>query len=757
MRYEGTVEKILFEKHDFYILSMDILKYGKKVVTGQVSMLKVEKGVTFIFEAEEQNHLKYGKQLSITKAPIFESVEKWNADMIFSTLSSMGVSSFLIDKIRDRWGSQTPNVFSSKANFDKEASFLSEDISSFLWKNWEKVFIYNEFLSCLYDLSVPSSAIEKIWKTHQENVQKILYENPWKLIRFSGVDLKVADAVAERLQIQDKTPRNSYAILERLREASLQGDLFLTATQMIDLVKNKMTKQEIAQALKRGELDDLFVLDRDKKPTLIYEHQNYKTERESLFLIEKKQEHAKIDEKDLRRRLSSVGNHAKKAIAINQPIFDCLLAAVGDVSQIQLTEKQIEGVAHAVLSPISILTGLPGTGKSTSLKTTYKLIMDLGYSCLLAAPTGVAAKRLSVLTGGEGKTIHKAFQGRPATNEKTEGDSYLGFTERLQNTAKNVDFFEQDKWAFDFKHNPYKVDYLIVDESSMLDQNLFYRILKSTAFETRIIFVGDAEQLPSVGAGNVLRDLIDSNKFPTTYLDQIFRQKETSGIVTFSHDICKGRIPTFDGNSDVFFTEEIDEKKILSSIVEKSLELYEGRQNFQAISPKHLGVVGVTNLNRNLREKINPHTTKQIRVGKEYLKQGDRIMVTKNNYDYELFNGDIGKIDSIDTSTEEVTIKIFDIVDRLVVLPLKEVSSLLRLSYCTTVHKCQGLEFDHILMPILNSFSVQLQKNLLYTAITRAKKKVYLFGEKTALERAIKNDSQNTRNSKLCDLLKRMI
>ena len=190
--------------------------------------------------------------------------------------------------------------------------------------------------------------------------------------------------------------------------------------------------------------------------------------------------------------------------------------------------------------------------------------------------------------------------------------------------------------------------------------------------------------------------------------------------------------------------------------METAFELYESRKNFQVISPKHLGIVGVTNLNRNLRDKINPHTTKQIRIGKEYLKQGDRIMVTKNNYDYDLFNGDIGKIDSIDTSTEEVTIKIFDIVDRLVVLPLKEISSLLRLSYCTTVHKCQGIEFDHILMPILNSFSVQLQKNLLYTAVTRAKKKVYLFGEKTALERAIKNDSQNTRNSKLCDLLKRV-
>jgi exodeoxyribonuclease V alpha subunit len=424
---------------------------------------------------------------------------------------------------------------------------------------------------------------------------------------------------------------------------------------------------------------------------------------------------------------------------------------------LKLADHQLEGAVSALVDPVSVLTGLPGTGKTTTLKVVVKVLQDANVPFLLVAPTGIAAKRLTSVTGAEASTIHRAFGAKGMETDDERESTYAGIVGSSgQGVAEDgsKEFWEHSS------NNPHPAKVVIVDESSMVDQHLLFRLLTCTAKTCRLVFVGDADQLPSVGPGNVLRDLISSELFPVTALREIFRQDEASDIVIAAHAINRGDKPEFEkGSKDFVFAEVRNEHQILDTITATVQKLYEKRANFQVLSPRHSGTLGVTNLNLRIRELLNPKTPglREMRLGQETVREGDRVMVSKNNYRYEIFNGDVGKVMSLDQKEKIVAMKIHGPPVMQVHMKFKDAPQYLRMAYCVTVHKSQGQEYDVILMPWSNSFRFQLQRNLLYTAITRARKKVILVGHPEALKKAVDNNKVDARNTLFPDRLRELL
>jgi hypothetical protein len=384
---------------------------------------------------------------------------------------------------------------------------------------------------------------------------------------------------------------------------------------------------------------------------------------------------------------------------------------------------------------------------TTLLRVVVKVLQDAGVSFLLVAPTGIAAKRITSVTGAEASTIHRAFGARGARNEDGRESTYAGI---VGDAVATVDADGSDEyWSFSTMR-PHPARVVVVDESSMMDQHLLFRLLSCTVSGCRLVFVGDAAQLPSVGPGNVLRDLVSSEKFPVVDLREIFRQDEASDIVIAAHAINSGSVPTFEeGSRDFTFVEVRDEARVLETIIATVEKLYARRANFQVLSPRHKGILGVTNMNLRIRELLNPKTPglREMRLGSETVREGDRVMVSKNNYRYEIFNGDVGKVTRLDERSKTVSVKIHGPPVMQVQMPFRDAPEHLRLAYCVTIHKSQGQEYDVILMPWVGGFHFQLQRNLIYTAITRARKKVILVGHPEALKKAVQNNKIDARNT----------
>jgi len=343
-------------------------------------------------------------------------------------------------------------------------------------------------------------------------------------------------------------------------------------------------------------------------------------------------------------------------------------------------------------------------------------------------------------------TVHRAFGAKGRIEEDEDLASYTGVIK----TAKKQGFDEslKQEWGFD-EENPHPAQFIIVDESSMLDLHMLYRLLLGTRKDCHVVFVGDPYQLPSVGSGDILRDLVSTNVFNHTHLDEIFRQQNTSGIVLAAHDTHHGVMPTIDNKDFVLFASG-SQKDAQDKIVQVSKKLYNSRYNFQVLSPRHNGEAGVTALNESLRQTLNPpsYTVPEVRLGNAVVREGDRVMTIKNDYLKGVYNGDVGKVSFIDKKAKEIEVKIHegtDVPPSVVRYSFQEATQVLRLAYAQTVHKSQGQEYDIIVLPLLNSFSLQLQRNLFYTAITRAKKKVFIIGEQGAILKAVTNDKANKR------------
>lgn len=399
--------------------------------------------------------------------------------------------------------------------------------------------------------------------------------------------------------------------------------------------------------------------------------------------------------------------------------------------RIQLAPEQAEAVKASVDHGVFVLTGGPGTGKTTVIKGILSVMEQAGCKILLAAPTGRAAKRLAESAGKPALTVHRLLEYTP----NGEGDSFWGRDE----------------------DNPLEADAVIVDEASMMDIVLMYNLLKALPLGCRLILVGDVDQLPSVGPGSVLQDIIRSGTMPIVRLENVFRQAELSPIVRNAHRINQGMMPQWEGENDFSFREFATEEETMHYIVDlyAHLSRTQPQESLQVLTPMHKNLCGVENLNNLLQARMNPPDPEKQEYRGSFLllREGDKVMQIRNNYEKNVFNGDIGRIQSIQGAYVTV-----DFPDRAegeaVTYEGAEVSDL-RLAYAMSVHKSQGSEYGAVIMPLVLSHYILLQRNLFYTAITRAKKQVYLAGSKRALRMAVENDKTRKRYSLLAERLKR--
>lgn len=761
-------EKFSNPQEDFYILSV-VLDGSKDscVVKGTIPGCLVHRNAWLGFEGRWIDHPKYGRQIQITRAPVFPN--GWDVDTVKKIMVSSIVSSRAIQDIVDHVGED--HFLDALGDIEtlKTIPGLSEVSAIIIFQRWESIRAVYQATQFLNTIGVPPSKVRKVWAHFGERSAEVLSKNPWELMQIEGITFEDADAVARNLNL-DVSPTNLVrirgAVLHALRNDKGFGHVYSGLGDITGNIKGfipDVSIHTVAEAVKSLKAENLVVVDKTTRPGTyaIYDHWSYRIEKEAadLFLVRLGGESAA--EAPIQNFCDQwAKDHHLGDMPTRDVIVD-ILTSPDWVGNVKLSALQVEGLTKALLEPVSVIAGLPGTGKTKSLQTLVRFLQDAGVPVHLAAPTGIAAKKLMTVTGHPAQTLHRMFEADGGSAKDTQA-TYIGVVKGHEASSNSSDG-SGEQWGHS-ETNPHKAKVLIVDETSMVDAHVMYRILSCTRPDCKLVFVGDAAQLPSVGPGNVLRDLIQSGVCPTVSLTEIFRQDSTSKIVYAAHDIHAGRVPETEQKGDFCFVELPTEEDVQQTIVRLALGLYEKnekrevekRESFQVISPRHQGPVGVTTLNDELRKVLNPPRPgiQEMKLGSDTLREGDRIMIVKNSYDLGIYNGDVGKIESFDMRNSEVVVKIFGTPSTLVGIKFPKVASLLRLAYAITCHKCQGQEYDIILLPLVMSFRSQLQRNLLYTAVTRAKKRVFILGQHEALRQAVLNDQEVYRNTLFLDRIR---
>ena len=713
---EGRVASIIHSSDSFVILVFDAVEPETKTikVTGHLhGLVQVRPDVPLRLVGDWVVHPKYGRQFTFTRwSPwaettydvekfLHECVEGFSDKSIASLVArTFGLSAFDVltddpDEIR-------------KLSSQGSVLRLALDRCIVGWASCQSV---NGLASIFRDFSLNQELVQTAFKEFGPNAVNIISQNPYRLVVIEGFSFSHADRIANRLKVpQDDVRRMEGAILWALRFEARNGHLCVRtgdigkvlstvlSAEILETFGDPSTIQSrLLKAIDSLSKAQAVVVD----PSIgVYLPSLYKYERESASKLVDFMHSSPID-LDL----------------------DKFLDGYEKSQSIKLSEAQRDAVHKLVEHKVLILTGLPGTGKTLLTKAFVRMFREAGLSCMLMAPTGIAAKRLAFMVGSEAFTVHRA----------------LKYDGRL--------------WGHN-NLNKLTVDAVIIDEASMLDQELFYRALDALHSDTRLILIGDDAQLPSVGPGNVLRELIGCSCVPHVRLTRIFRQSERSEIIIASHKIQQGLSPlNFESNfsSEFQFVAVDDEEKIVELIVSMAEKLKGRDANFQVLSPKYEGIVGVNNLNERLRERLNPPGGQhEWKIKDLCVRVGDRLMVIQNNYPLNVYNGDMCKLVAV--NRDDLAVRVHGIVDggdSLVNIPKKDASKMLKLAYAITAHKSQGEEFGTIIMPIVKSQGWMLQRNLFYTAVTRARSKVWLLGDPMAVQRAIENDKVIQRNTVL--------
>ena len=742
-------------------------------VAGKVPGLQIKPGTWFGFEAKWVSHDKFGRQLEITKAPVMKGVV--DNKTAKAMLTAHGVGGQVCDLAMAYLGEEfVPTLRRGDLAALEQAPGITALKAAHLVDKWRMITAFFKTMEFLSDAKVPKNKVAQVWTTFGDKAQEVLSTNPWALVRIDGITFHQADEVALKLNLDMGSPqRTRGAALYACKSRRGNGHLYLTLAEAVGEVQGMVggiSARQVAEQLVALHQEGDLVLDRRTRPGLdaVYEKWSHHIESECAALLYDRTQTADprkalgppktlVDTIDrlhgtYQEALSRIGAEAKAAyVRDNNDILQIAKGALNDLaldSKIMLTPTQLMGALNSLTAPVSILTGLPGTGKTTTLNMIVSVLQKAQVPFLLVAPTGIAAKRMAQLAKAPASTIHRGFGAKGQSEDDGREATYAGIvgTATMQDSSDG----SGESWQYG-PDNPHPARVVICDESSMADQHLLYRILTSTHEECRLVLVGDAAQLPSVGAGNVLRDMINSNLFPTISLVEIFRQESTSDIVVAAHAIHRGEVPTLERSKDTEFV-HIDlrhEEDILKMVVDLATRLYQRRENFQVISPRHGGTLGVTSLNEHLRASINPQAPglTEMKVGTEHIREQDRVMIVKNDYSLGVYNGDVGKVARIDRAAREVEIKLHDQEGTHVRIPFGKAAMYLRLAYAMTVHKSQGQEYGTIVMPFVKEFGHQLQRNLFYTAITRAKRKVFLLGHREAVVKAVHNAREDIRNT----------
>ena len=700
-----VVERITFQnpENGYCVLRVKVKGYND-LVTLVGNFLDVNAGAVLLVDGEWKIDKRYGQQFV---------AEKWEETVPATVLGLekylgsgliKGIGPKFAKLIVGRFGLETIEVIENDIKRLYEVPGIGKKRVEKIHESWEKQKDIKEVMLFLQSNGVSTAYAAKIYRTYgKESIEKVK-NNPYCLADdIWGIGFKTADGIARTMGYENDDPRRCRSgILYTLNQLSNDGHVYAVKEQLIETAK-KLLSVEV-EPLESALQEMIGVEDVILEEEAIYLPPFYYAETGTA------------------RKLLNLMNTSEGSLFSK----DLDIEAISKKTKVEYDEVQVAAIRQAAASKVMVLTGGPGTGKTTTTQGIIAAMQESGMSILLAAPTGRAAKRMTEATGREAKTIHRLLEYNPAEGYKYNDE------------------------------RPLEGDVLIVDESSMIDIILMYNLLKAIPVGMRLILVGDIDQLPSVGPGNVLRDIIESGKIPVVRLTRIFRQAQSSRIVMNAHAINAGQFPNISNgkNTDFFFINMEDPQKV----ADNSIDLVKNRlpkgyhqkpSDIQVLTPMQRGIIGAANLNMVLQEAINPTGDCLSRSGYTY-REGDKVMQIRNNYDKDVFNGDIGFVCSIDIEDRELTV---DFDGHQVTYEQSELDELV-LAYATTIHKSQGSEYPIVVIPILMTHYVMLQRNLIYTGITRAKKVCVLVGTPKALGYAVRNMTVNKRNTKLSDRIK---
>ena len=728
MKLRGVVERITYQnpENGYTVLKCAVKNYND-LVTVIGNLLDVNVGSVLLIDGNWKVDSKYGRQF------VAESWEETLPATVFGIEKYLGsglikgVGPKFAKRIVGLFGTDTMDVIECDISRLKEVEGIGEKRIRQIHESWERQKEIKNVMLFLQDHGVSTSFAAKIYRQYGNDSIAKVKENPFQLADdIWGIGFKTADSIAEKLGIgKEAFVRLRSGIMYTLSSLADEGHVYAYKGQLIKRATELLEAEESSIVMTLDQmLADKDVISEpvsEEKGDAIYLPPFYYAEVGVAAKIRKLLQNPAQDRlwTSLMETRKRTGN---RDLSIDVKKIE---AKIG----MEYDEIQADAIRQAAVSKIMILTGGPGTGKTTTTKGIISAYQSFGLKILLAAPTGRAAKRMTETTGLEAKTIHRLLECKPPE----------GYQKNEENLLEG--------------------DVLIVDECSMIDLVLMNSLLKAIPAGMRVVLVGDIDQLPSVGAGNVLRDLIDSGVVPVIRLTRIFRQAQTSRIIMNAHRINEGQMPDLSNGkeTDFFFTTKEDPEEAVReivSLVQHKLSRYyrTPSSQIQVLTPMQKGVVGATNLNLALQEALNPQGDGLRRSGFIF-RRDDKVMQIRNNYDKEVFNGDIGIIESVDLQNRTLKVN-FD--QHVVEYESSELDELVH-AYATTIHKAQGSEYPIVVMPVLMNHYVMLQRNLIYTGITRAKKILVMVGTRKALACAVRNVTVDRRNTLLKERLQQSV
>ena len=739
----GYVESITFrnEENGYTVLT---LSYGKKEIKCTGNFGYISEGEYLEIEGEEVFHDIYGEQIKVTSYKVIPATDELSLKKYLGSGAIKGLGAVLANRIVDKFGEDTLRIVEEEPERLAEIRGITIRKAMDICEQVEEKKDMRDVMIFLQGYGISPTLSNKIYTMYGQKVYDIIKTNPYKLADdLSGIGFKTADEIARRAGVEvNASIRIKSGMCYALSDASLSGHTYLPKEKLVEKTINLLGLRD--QYLNADGTYNMDLLD------------NCFTE----LVLEKKLILKNIEEKDavfLSTYYYTELNIARMLLELNistpedDYIMGVKLDTIEKLSGVELDDLQRKAVIETQNNGITIITGGPGTGKTTTINAIIQMFEADGLEVSLAAPTGRAAKRMNEATGHEAKTIHRLLEISGGASEETgrdEIDAKFGRNEQ----------------------NPLETDVIIVDEMSMVDTFLVHALLKAITIGTRVVFVGDINQLPSVGAGNVLKDLIESEQFSVVRLTKVFRQAGESGIVTNAHKINKGEQVALDNSmGDFLYIERENAQMALNATIglmmSKLPQYVEAKpMDIQVLTPMRGGILGVNSLNEQLQKYINPQdeNKREREIAGVIFREGDKVMQIKNNYQLEweqrseggriydsgtgIFNGDMGIITTINNTTNTMEVVFDD--DRYVIYDSKQAEEL-ELAYAITIHKSQGSEYPAVIMPLVSGVSMLMTRNLLYTGVTRAKKCVCIVGRKETFSAMIANEDQHRRYSGL--------
>lgn len=709
----GIVDRFVFQNQETGFSVLLLKTKEKLLVTVTGSFVNIHEGQEIYLKGSWIYNQKFGKQFQassyLSKLPNnIAGLKKYLASGLIK-----GIGKVYAEKIVDHFKEKTLIIIDTMPHRLSEVEGIGQKRVEQITQSWADQKYIAEIMIFLQDKGVTATYAAKIYKKYKENSIAFLTEDPYRLIYdIWGIGFKTADMIAQKLGFEPASVKRVKAgILFQLHEATKQGHLY---QELSNLKNSTFHLLELQADLHAAQMKyALHQLHDEQKIKLITHHNEHFITTAAFY----------FSEKSLATKLTALLQYPTTRDYNMKNLYDMLQ----EHQHIQLNDPQQEGILAAFQAKVSIITGGPGTGKTTLIKALLALLEREKLRYKLAAPTGRAAKRMMEGTGRQATTIHRLLEVDPA----------------------NMQFQHNEQ-------NALEIDFLIIDEASMIDVFLALAIIKAVPLTAHIVFIGDVHQLPSVGPGNFLHDMIKSGKVATTMLSHIFRQAQNSMIVTNAYKINQGLMPSTDlpdCKKDFYFIKEDKPEAVMEyikTIFTEKLPAYKINPS-QAIvlSPMNKGAVGTQQLNHDLQQFLNPTQKLLLVHAGTTFKLHDRVMQVRNNYDKKVFNGDIGTIETIDTEEKMLSVT-FDYTSAIYSFDeLHELS----LAYALTIHKSQGSEYDAVIIPIFMQHFTLLQRNLLYTAITRAKKLCFFIGQPKAVAMAVKNNKTIERLSFLVPFL----